>query len=152
MAAAPTTPPRPRDLSPLVRVIIGGVLFIAAAIFILALHRPAATPRLKDLSDRGDNWWAGESRPTPAMAPRLPHVAVPRPIVFQPPQTTPPSILKPTPAPCPICVERQMRYQRAIETGMGAGSTNMRELPQMFAPVSTPQATPAPLVIQETAP
>jgi hypothetical protein len=151
MAAAPTVPPRPRDLLPFVRLIIGGVLFIAAAIFILALHHPAPTPTLKDLSDHGDKWWTGESRPTPVAPPRLPHVAVSRPVVFQPPQTLP-SILKPTPAACPICVERQMRYQRAIETGMGAGSTNMRELPQMFAPASTPQATPAPLVIQETAP
>lgn len=154
MAAAPTTtPPQPRDLSPLVRIIIGGVLFIAAAIFILALHHPRATARLKDLSDHGDNWWTGEARPTPAATPRIPHVAVTRPIVFQAPQSKPPSILKPTPAPCPICVERQMRYQRAIETGMGAGSTNTRELPQMFAPVVTPQTTPAPLVLQEaTAP
>jgi hypothetical protein len=96
--------------------------------------------------------WTGEARPTPTGPPRSPHVAVTRPLVFQPPQTKPPSILKPTPAPCPICMERQMRYQRAIETGMGAGSTNLRELPQMFAPVSTPQATPAPLVLQEAAP
>ncbi len=148
MAAAPPMPPRPRDLSPFVRLIIGGVLFIAAAIFMLALHRPAPATRLKDLSDHGDKWWAGETRPTPAAPPRVAHVAVPRPVVFQPPQTTP-DILKPTPAACPICVERQMRYQRAIETGMGAGSTNLRELPQVFAPVATPQATPAPLVMQE---
>jgi hypothetical protein len=38
MAAAPTMPPRPRDLSPLVRLIISVVLFIAVAIFILALR------------------------------------------------------------------------------------------------------------------
>jgi hypothetical protein len=152
MAAAPNLPPPPRDLSPLVRLIIGGVLLIAAAIFMLALHHPHATTRLKDLSDHGDKWWTGEARPSPAPTPHLALPAPPRPIIFQAPQTPPPSILKPTPAPCPICVERQMRYQRAIETGMGAESTNLRELPQVSAPVSTAQATPAPLVLQETAP
>jgi hypothetical protein len=143
-------PPRPRDLSPLVRIIIGGVLLIAAAIFMLALRHPTPTPTLKDLSNQGDKWWAGEARPSPALTPHSP--PPPRPIVFEAPQKPLPPILKPTPAPCPICVERQMRYQRAIETGMGAEATNMREVPQMAAPLSTPQATPAPLVLQETAP
>jgi hypothetical protein len=47
-------------------------------------------------------------------------------------------------------MERAMRYQRAIETGMGSGSiaANTRELAQVFKPAPRPTPEP-PLVIQE---
>jgi len=138
--------PEARDISPWVRMVIGGVLFIAAAIFILALRHPQQGPRLRDLSPSGDKWWTQETRPTPVATPRAALAAAPKPIIIR----TQPTLPAPTPPTCQICVERAMRYQRAIETGMGSVSTasNTRELAQI---VPTPQITPEPpsLVIQE---
>jgi len=138
--------PQARDVSPWVRIVIGGVVFVAAAIFILALRHPRQGPRLRDLTAREDKWWTREARPTPTPTPRAQPVAVTRPIIFQA-RPTP----KPTPPPCQICIERLMRYQRAIEVGMGMGSSasNTWELAQRFNQLPTPQATPEPLVIQE---
>ena len=138
------TPPQPRDVSPYVRIIIGGVLLVAAAIFILALRHPRQGPSLRDLTSGGDKWWTREARPTPKPTPRAQPTAATRPIIFQARPTA-----APTPPPCQICAERAMRYQRAIETGMGSGSANTRELAQMFTPIPTPEATPAPLILQE---
>jgi hypothetical protein len=145
-ASLQRTAPQPRDVSPWVRIIIGGVLFVAAAIFILALRHPRQAPRLRDLTAAGDKWWTREARPTPAPTPRAQPVAVTRPLIFQARPAA-----KPTPPLCQICIERLMRYRRAIEVGMGMGSSasNTWELAQRFNPVPTPQATPEPLVIQE---
>ena len=141
------TAPQPRDISPWVRIVIGGVLFVAATIFILALRHPKTGPTLRDLTPSGDQWWTREARPTPIPTPRVLPAAAPKPIIIR----TQPPVPAPTPTPCQICMEREMRYQRAIETGMGSGSLggNTRELAQMFNPVPTPQATPEPLMIQE---
>jgi len=141
------TAPQARDISPWVRIVIGGVLFVAAAIFILALRHPRTGPMLHDLTPSGDQWWTREARPTPAPTPHVQPVAMSTPIIIR----TQPPMPAPTPTPCQVCMERAMRYQRAIETGMGSGSLggNTRELAQMFSPVPTPQATPEPLMIQE---
>ena len=141
------TAPQPRDISPWVRIVIGGVLFVAATIFILALRHPKTRPTLRDLAPSGDKWWTREARPTPVPTPHVQQqAAVTKPIIIQAMPRP-----NPTPPPCQICMEREMRYQRAIETGMGSGSLggNTRELAQMFNPVPTPQATPEPLMIQE---
>ena len=139
------TAPQPRDISPWVRIIIGGVLFVAAAIFILALRHPKTGPTLRDLEPSSDKWWTREARPTPAPTPHAQPVAMSTPIIIR----TQPPMPAPTPTPCQVCMERAMRYQRAIETGMGTGSSaaNTRELAQMFSPV--PRPTPEPLIIQE---
>jgi hypothetical protein len=140
------TAPQARDISPWVRIIIGGVLFIAAAIFILALRHPHTGPSLRDLSFRGDRWWTREARPTPVPSPRLQPAAAPKPIIIRAQRPAP----APTPPPCQLCMERAMRYQRAIETGMGSGSiaANTRGLAQVFNPATRPTPEP-PLVIQE---
>jgi hypothetical protein len=134
------TPPAARDVSPWVRFVIGGVLFGAAAIFLLALRHPRTGPTLKDLSSTGDKWWTREARPTPAPTPHVQHVTATKPIIVQAPLMP-----NPTPTPCQICIERLQRYQRAIETGMGSGSTTVRQMPP--SPVAQP--TPSPLVFRE---
>jgi hypothetical protein len=139
--------PLARDVSPWVRIIVGGVLLVAAVIFLFALRHPQQGPRLRDLSPSGDKWWTEETRPTPVATPRAVLAVAPKPIIIR----TQPALPAPTPPTCQICIERAMRYQRAIETGMGSVSTaaNTRELAQM---VPTPQTTPEPLeplVIQE---
>jgi hypothetical protein len=136
-----------RDISPWVRTVIGGVLFIAAAIFILALRHPQQGPRLRDLSPSGDKWWTQETRPMPVATPRTVLAAAPKPIIIR----TQPTLPAPTPPTCQICIERAMRYQRAIQTGMGSVSTaaNTRELAQIAPTPQTTPAPPEPLVIQE---
>ena len=144
-ASLRSTAPQARDVSPWIRIIIGAVLFIAAAIFMLALRHPQTGPTLKDLSNHGDQWWTRETRPSSVATPRVqPVIVQSRPIIIQ----TPPKA-QPTPPICQICLERAMRYQRAIETGMGAASSavNTRQLAQIFAPSA--QATPEPLIIRE---
>jgi len=146
VSAPRRTAPQARDLSPWVRIIVGGVLFIAAAIFVLALRHPQTGPTVRDLSFGGDRWWTREARPTPVSSPRVQSVAVPKPVIIRAQPAGP----APTPPPCQPCIERAMRYQRAIETGMGSGSAsfNTRELAQVFNPAPQPTAGP-PLVIQE---
>ena len=146
MTAPPRTAPRARDISPWVRIIIGGVLFIAAAIFMLALRHPHTGPSVRDLSFGGDRWWTREARPTPVPGPRIQPAAASKPIIIRAQAPGP----APTPPPCQPCIERAMRYQRAIETGMGSGGTvaNTRELAQVFNPAPRPMPAP-PLVIQE---
>ena len=146
MSAPRTMAPQARDLSPWVRIIIGGVLFIAAAIFVLALRHPHAGPTVRDLSFGGDRWWTREARPTPAASSRAEAATASKPIIIRAQPAGP----APTPPPCQPCIERAMRYQRAIETGMGSGASaaNTRELAQVFN--SAPRPTPEPpLVIQE---
>ena len=146
MSAPRTMAPQARDLSPWVRIIIGGVLFIAAAIFVLALRHPHAGPTVRDLSFGGDRWWTREARPTPVASPHVQPAAAPKPIIIRAQAAGP----APTPPPCQPCIERAMRYQRAIETGMGSGASaaNTRELAQVFDPAPRPTPEP-PLVIQE---
>jgi hypothetical protein len=136
--------PLARDVSPWVRIIVGGVLLVAAVIFLFALRHPQQGPRLRDLSPSGDKWWTQETRPSSVATPPAVIAVAPTPIIIR----AQPTLAVPTPAPCQICMERAMRYQRAIETGMGSGSIggNTRELAQIMP---TPQITPEPLVIQE---
>jgi hypothetical protein len=140
------TAPQARDLSPWVRIIIGGVLLIAAAIFVLALRHPHTGPTVRDLSFGGDRWWTREERPKPVPSPRVQSAVAPKPIIIRAQAAGP----APTPPPCQPCIERAMRYQRAIETGMGSGSAaaNTRKLAQVFKPAPRPTPEP-PLVIQE---
>jgi hypothetical protein len=125
-----------RTMSPAVRFILGGVLFVGAAIFILSIHRPPRSP-LADIKTSSDNWWLRQRMPTPRATPLVAAKPVLRPItVQQPPHPTP----APTPRICQICVERTMRYYKAIETGMGGDvGNNVRQLPQVIG-----QPTPMP--------
>jgi hypothetical protein len=118
-------PPQVRTISPTVRLILGGVLFIGAAMFIIAMHRPARSP-LADIKVSNDGWWLHQQMPTPRPTPRVVATPVLKPIVVQqPPHSTP------TPHICQICMERMMRYAKAIETGMGGNvGNNIRVLPQ----------------------
>jgi hypothetical protein len=50
-----------RTMSPAVRFILGGVLFVGAAIFILSIHRPPPSP-LADIKTSSDNWWLRQHR------------------------------------------------------------------------------------------
>jgi len=146
VSAPRATAPQARDLSPWVRIIIGGVLFIAAAIFVLALRHPRTGPSVRDLSFGGDRWWTREARPKSTAIPHVQPATASKPIFIR----TQPAGPAPTPPPCQPCIERAMRYQRAIETGMGSGSAanNTRKLAQVFNPAPRPTPEP-PLVIQE---
>jgi hypothetical protein len=115
------TPPQVRTISPAVRVILGGVLLVGATMFILGMHRPPRSP-LADIKVSNDGWWLHQQMPTPPPTPRAISTPVMKPIVVQ----TPPPKLVPHPQPsiCQICIEREMRYAKAIETGMGADVGN----------------------------
>jgi hypothetical protein len=124
-------PPQVRTMSPGVRMILGGVLFIGAAIFILAMHRPPRSP-LADIKVNTDQWWVHERMPTPRPTPRAIATPTLKPIIVQQP---PKPVPHPQPSVCQICVERQMRYAKAIETGMGGYTGNsIRVLPQAGQP------------------
>jgi hypothetical protein len=136
-------PPEIRQMSPAVRWILGGVLFIGTAVFIVAVHRPARSP-LADIKASNDTWWLHQAMPTPAPTPHVIPTPALRPIIVQQPP-------RPTPAPpphiCQICMERMMRYYKAIETGMGGDTgSNVRELP---IPGQVP--TPVPNIFAYTA-
>ncbi len=128
-------PPQARVLSLAFRLIVGGVLFVGAAIFFLALHHPQKDLALADIKGTREGWWMHEQAPTPKPTPRVMPTPTSRPIVIQ---------AVPTPAPhaqptiCQICLERQMRYQKAIETGMGTDTGRVRELPQLLTPAAQP--------------
>lgn len=139
MAAIMT--PVPRQLSPAFRLILGGIIFAGAAVFFLSMHHGQSGPRLMSFRESGDKWWTRTERPTPVLTPRPQPTAMVRPIVVQAPAVRPTPKAQPTP--CQVCQERAMRYQRAIETGMGAGNgnpvrpaatINARELPQVVNP------------------
>ncbi|MBV8056333.1 MAG: hypothetical protein JO071_13950 [Deltaproteobacteria bacterium] len=128
------TAPQPRELSPRFRIILGGVLFIGVAIFFLALHHPHGD-RLMEIKETRDGWWMHQQQPTPRPTPRVQPTPVLRPIIVQqPPRATP----HPQPTICQICLERMMRYEKAIETGMGANGDRTRELPQAINPNAVP--------------
>jgi hypothetical protein len=110
------TPPQVRTISPAVRVILGGVLLVGAAMFMVGMHRPPRSP-LADIKVSNDGWWLHQQMPTPHPTPRAVVTPTLKPIVVQqPPKLIPHS----QPSICQICMERQMRYAKAIETGMGA--------------------------------
>jgi hypothetical protein len=118
-------PPQPTQLSPTFRMVIGGVLFICAAIFILALHRPHKS-EFANIKENTDGWWLHQTMATPRPTPRAMPTPHPRPVLVV---QTPP---RPTPFATPKPVsELWLRYRRAIETGMGGDTNSVRELPQL---------------------
>ena len=124
-------PPEPRALSPRFRMIVGGILFIGAAIFILALHQPRDVQSLANIKETGDQWWLNQRQSMPKPLPRALPTPTLRPIIMQAP---PRAIPHPQPSICQICIERLERYRKAIETGMGGDTGRMRQLPQVISP------------------
>jgi len=110
---------------------MAGVVVIGAAIFFIALHRPQPAPVLKNVST-GEQWWTHEQRPTPVPTPRALPTPQLRPVIIHAPVGAPTAQARPTP--CQICMEREMRYQRAIETGMGRDTGNTHTIPQIIHP------------------
>jgi hypothetical protein len=139
------TPPAPTQLSPAFRLLIGGVLLICIASFVLAAHHPHRAA-LASIHESTNSWWTREARPTPAPTLHVMLAAPVRPIIVQAPivrpMSAPPPQAKPTP--CQICLERQMRYQRAIETGFGGNTGGMRQLPQVMQANGQPEPAPTP--------
>jgi hypothetical protein len=133
-----SNPPQPTKLAPAFRLIVGGTLFVGAAIFILALHHPHAQ-ELATIKENTNGWWTHQTMPTPQPTPRAMPTAAPRPIlrVQAPPQVMP----QPTPKPVS---ELWLRYRRAIETGMGGDTNSVREVPQIMQTNGQPAASPTP--------
>jgi len=132
-----SSPPQPTQLSSAFRLIVGGALLTCAAIFILALHRPHRSA-LADIRPNTDTWWTRFDEATPRPTPRVLPTPHPRPllVVQTPPRPAP------MPAPKPVS-ESWLRYRRAIETGMGGNTDNVRELPQLHAS-GQPAPSPTP--------
>jgi hypothetical protein len=128
-------PPQPKQLSWKFRAIYGGVIVIGISIFFLALHHPRSDAALPSIKGTTDGWWLHQEAPTPTPAPLATPKAALRPIVVQPPPRPLPS---PTPKVCQVCIEREMRYRKAIETGMGTAASSVRGGPP------TPNAQPSP--------
>lgn len=131
--------PQPTQLSPAFRLLIGAILFICLAIFVLALHRPHEA-QLASIHENTDGWWMHQTmatpRPTPAAMPTpAPHPVL---IVQQPP---PRPMIQPTPKPVSAL---WLRYRRAIETGMGGDTGSIRELPQIIQANGLPAPNPTP--------
>jgi hypothetical protein len=128
-------PPQVRTMSPAVRIILGGVLFVGTAIFIIALHRPARSP-LADIKVSNDGWWLHERMPTSRPTPKVVATPTLKPIIVQ--QLPHPSPVS-TPHVCQICMERTLRYYKAVATGMGGDVGNsIRVLPQAGQPSPMP--------------
>jgi hypothetical protein len=129
-------PPGAKQLSGRFRLIIGGVLFIGAEIFFLALHHPSGT-NFANIKETRDGWWLHQKQPTPTPTPKAVATPMLRPIIIQAP---PRAVPHPQPSICQICLERAERYRKAIETGMGGDTGRVRDLPQ----VTSPNAVPTP--------
>jgi hypothetical protein len=129
-------PPAPTQLSPRFRWLIGGVLFITAAIFILALHHPQHQA-LASIKENTNGWWVHQAMPTQEATPHAMPTPQPHPVlvVQQPPHPLP------HPTPRPIS-ELWLRYRRAIEVGMGGDTDSVRELPQVLNGQPAPSPTP----------
>jgi len=131
-------PPHPAQLSPAFRMIVGGALFIGAAIFVLALHRPHRS-EMASIKENTDGWWMHQTMPTPHPTPRAMPTPQPHPVLIV--QQPPHPVAQTTPKPVS---ELWLRYRRAIETGMGGDTNTARELPQVISahgqpvPSSTP--------------
>jgi hypothetical protein len=119
-------PPEPTQLSPAFRMIVGGALFIGAAIFVLALHRPQR-PELATIKENTNGWWLHQTMPTPRPTPHVMPTPQPRPVLMV--QQPPPHPM-PQPTAKPLS-ELWLRYRRAIETGMGGDTNSVRELPAL---------------------
>ena len=133
-------PPEVRELSPRFRMIVGAVVLIGAAIFFFSLHHGRGNSNLTNIKEIKDGWWMHQSAPTPAPTPRVMPTPTLKPIVIQaPPKVTPP----PQPKICQICIERTMRYYKAIETGFGADVGNTRQIPQFGIPNAAPTPVPS---------
>ena len=131
-------PPQPTTLSPAFRLIIGGALFICAAIFVLALHRPHRS-ELANIRENTDGWWMHQAQPTPRPTPRI----------LPPPQARPTLVVQAPPRPAPMATpkpvsELWLRYRRAIETGMGGDTNSVRELPRVIQAGGQPAPSPTP--------
>ena len=131
-------PPQPTQLSPAFRLLVGGALFIGAAIFVLALHRPHHS-ELTDIKETTDGWWLHQSMATPRPTPHALPTPQPRPLLVV--QTPPRAVPNPTPKPVS---ELWLRYRRAIETGMGGDTNSVREMPQVIRANGQPAASPTP--------
>jgi hypothetical protein len=131
-------PPQPTTLSPAFRLIVGGALFICAAIFVLALHRPHRS-ELASIKENTDGWWMHQAMATPRPTPRTMPTPQPHPVlvVQQPPH------IAPQPTPKPVS-ELWLRYRRAIETGMGGDTNSVRELPRVIQTNGRPAPSPTP--------
>jgi hypothetical protein len=131
-------PPGAKQLSGRFRLIVGGVLFIGAAIFFLALHHPGGS-NFANIKENRDGWWLHQKQPTPTPTPKAVATPTLRPIIVQ---TPPRAVPHPQPSICQICLERAARYRMAIQTGMGGNGGGVRTLPQIGGPnaVPTPQA------------
>jgi hypothetical protein len=130
-------PPGPKKLSGLFRLIIGGVLFIGAAIFFVALHDSHGT-NFANIKENRDGWWLHQKQPTPTPTPKAVATPMMRPILIQAP---PRAVPHPQPSICQICLERAQRYRMAIQTGMGGAGGRVRDLPQV---VTNPNVVPTP--------
>jgi hypothetical protein len=136
-----SNPPQPTTLSPKFRAILGAVLFIAVAIFFLALHHNHDDSGPRDIKEIKDGWWLHQQMPTPTPTPRAVATPTLRPIVVQ---TPPRPVPHAQPSICQICMERMLRYYKAIETGMGADTASARELPQLIHADGHPNPQPSP--------
>ena len=130
--------PQPTQLSPAFRMVVGGVLFIGAAIFILALHRPHRS-ELASIKENTDGWWMHQDMATPRPTPRAMPTPQPHPVLVV--QQPPHPIANPTPKPVS---ELWLRYRRAIENGMGGDTNTVRQLPQVIQANGQPIPRPTP--------
>jgi hypothetical protein len=133
-----SNPPQPTRLSSAFRILVGGILFICAAIFILALHRPHRS-ELANIKENTEGWWLHQTMATPRPTPHAMPTPHPHPvlIVQQPPHPLPMS------TPTPVS-KLWLRYRRAIETGMGGDTNSLRELPRLIRTNGQPAASPTP--------
>jgi len=114
-------PPAIRTISPAVRMILGGVVAVGAAVFLIGMHQPARSP-FADVKMSTDRWYEREKIPTPPPPPRTAATPATKPIVVQRAPAMP--MPHPQPTICQVCVERQMRFAQAIKTGMGSDMGN----------------------------
>ena len=131
-------PPQPTQLSPAFRMIVGGALFIGAAIFVLALHRPHRS-EMASIKENTDGWWMHQTMPTPHPTPRAMPTPQPRPVLIV--QQPPHPVAQTTPKPVS---ELWLRYRRAIETGFGGDTNTARELPQVIPAHGQPMPSSTP--------
>lgn len=128
-------PPQPRQLSRAFKILIAIPVFVAAAVFLLAIHHPNTGPSLGDLGGNTDKWWTREDRPAPSPTPLGATAPTPK-VIYMQPQPTP----VPTPKQAAQCDDPCQRYKKALisEISVAQPGDNTLETPQLIGPNAVP--------------